>query len=218
LSCYEVIYEEDTALFAQLRACEFEVDEDLACEMYEELVEQTVRVGFQQYEIANFARDREPAPSPCDQALEPGAQSDPLPLLPLPSRACRHNVNYWRGGDFYGLGPSATSYIRGVRTKNVSNTELYCRTLEQGRRAFASGETLPPLARAGETAAFGLRMVAGWPFEQFRRRTGHDLRQEWAVELQELVERGWGHLQPDRFRLTREGLRFADAAAELFLR
>jgi len=75
LSSYEVIYEEDTPLYEQLKAGEFDVDEDLACAMYEELVAQTERAGFRQYEIANFARERE------------GAASD------VPGYACRHNVN-----------------------------------------------------------------------------------------------------------------------------
>jgi len=79
-------------------------------------------------------------------------------------------VNYWRGGSFYGLGPSATSYVRGVRTKNWSNTQLYCEQLEKGKRAIESREELPPLKRAGETAAFGLRMNTGWPFEEFIAR------------------------------------------------
>lgn len=197
LSSYEVIYEEDTALYAQMRAGQFEVDEDLACAMYDELVERAGAAGFQQYEIANFARSPEPH---------------------FPARACRHNVNYWRGGSFYGLGPSATSYVRGVRTKNWSNTELYCEQLERGRRAYESREELPPLARAGETAAFGLRMVAGWPFEQFRRVTGHDLRTEWSEELARLERDGWGRASLDGFHLTKKGLRFADAAAQLFLR
>ena len=138
--------------------------------------------------------------------------------LELPGRACRHNLNYWRGGSFYGLGPSATSYVRGVRTKNWANTQLYCEQLEKGKRAFESSEELPPLRRAGETAAFGLRMVAGWPFEEFRRITGCDLRDEWNEEMNSLAQRGWGTITPDRFQLTSRGLRFADAAAELFLR
>ena len=57
LSSYEVIYEDDTPLFAQLRAGEFDVDEDLACAMYEELVAHATAAGFRQYEVANFARD-----------------------------------------------------------------------------------------------------------------------------------------------------------------
>ena len=108
--------------------------------------------------------------------------------------------------------------MRGVRTKNWSSTLLYCEQLEQGRRAIEWTEQLAPLARAGETAAFGLRMNAGWAFEQFRQTTGFDLREEWPAELNRLEEQGWGCLEKDRFRLTRQGLRFADAAAEEFLR
>jgi len=74
------------------------------------------------------------------------------------------------------------------------------------------------MARAGETAAFGLRMNAGWPFEQFRAATGWDLCREWSGDMQRLVAQGWGRLEPGRFRLTPAGLRFADAAAEMFLR
>jgi oxygen-independent coproporphyrinogen III oxidase len=132
LSSYEVIYEDDTPLFEQLKAGEFSVDENLACEMYEELISSATRGGFQQYEIANFARGE-------------------LSGEKIPARACKHNVNYWRGGSFYGLGPSATGYVRGVRTKNWSNTQLYCEQLEKGKRAIESSEELPPLKRAGET-------------------------------------------------------------------
>jgi oxygen-independent coproporphyrinogen-3 oxidase len=136
----------------------------------------------------------------------------------IPSLACKHNVNYWRGGSFYGLGPSATGYVRGVRTKNWANTQLYCEQLEKGKRAIESSEELSPLRRAGEIAAFGLRMNAGWPFEDFQRTTQFDLRHEWTAEMRQLEARGWGKIAADRFQLTRQGLRFADAAAEMFLR
>lgn len=204
LSTYEVIYEEDTPLFHQLQAGKIDVDDDLACDMYEEFVKRSLAAGFEQYEVANFAKD------------EPAKRWTQTP--DVPSRACQHNVNYWRGGSFYGLGPSATGYVRGVRTKNWSNTQLYCEQLEKGKRAIESSEELAPLARAGETAAFGLRMVAGIPFETFHRTTGHDLRRDWAEEMEQLVAKGWGRIETDRFHLTEEGLRFADAAAEMFLR
>ena len=203
LSSYEVIYEDDTPLFAQLQAGEFDVDEDLACAMYEEMIACATPAGLQQYEIANFARNHS----------EPRTPNSERPFF-----ACRHNVNYWRGGSFYGLGPSATGYVRGVRTKNWSNTQLYCEQLEQGTRAIESREELPPLKRAGETAAFGLRMNTGWPFEEFQRATSFDLRNEWSADMNQLAGRGWGEISPDGFHLTRQGLRFADSAAELFLR
>ena len=202
LSSYEVIYEEDTPLYEQLQAGKFDLNEELACDMYEELLGAAAGAGFQQYEIANFARS--------------SAQHPAHNLIP--GYACQHNLNYWRGGDYYGLGPSATGYVGGVRTRNWSNTQLYCDQLEKGNRAVESREELPPLQRAGEMAAFGLRMAAGWPFEEFERATNLDLRREWAAEMRELAERGWGRITPERFQLTPKGLRFADAAAELFLR
>ena len=222
LSTYEVIYEDDTPLFAQLQAGEFDVDEDLACAMYEELVERATGAGFRQYEVANFARDERRSDGVMENwSNDPSeAQHSNTPTLQhsIPSFACRHNVNYWRGGSFYGLGPSATSYVRGVRTRNWSNTQLYCEQLEKGNRAIESREELPPLKRAGETAAFGLRMNAGWPFAEFRRATHFDLRDEWPAEMNQLVERGWASRDAQQFRLTSQGLRFADSAAELFLR
>jgi oxygen-independent coproporphyrinogen-3 oxidase len=199
LSSYEVIYEDDTPLYEQLKAGEFSVDENLACEMYEELISRATNGGFHQYEIANFARGK-------------------LSIEKIPAFACKHNVNYWRGGNFYGLGPSATGYVRGVRTKNWSNTQLYCDQLEKGKRAIESSEELPPLRRAGEIAAFGLRMNAGWLFIEFKRATDFDLRNEWESEMGQLTERGWASRDDNKFQLTHQGLRFADSAAELFLR
>src|SRR5204863_3753003 len=91
LSCYEVIYEEDTALYAQLQAGEFSVDEDLACAMYDLLLEKAECAGLHQYEIANSAKRN------IGGASLRASQS-------LPHRACLHNVNYWRGGEYFGLG------------------------------------------------------------------------------------------------------------------
>jgi oxygen-independent coproporphyrinogen III oxidase len=200
LSCYEVIYEEDTPLFAQLQAGEFSVDEDLACDMHEELVQRAAKHGLQQYEIANFARDH-------------SAEEQELP-----SRASRHNIHYWRAGDCYGLGPSATEYRGGIRSKHWSNTTIYCERLERGERAIDWTEELSPLARAGEAAAFGLRMNAGWPFELFRLRTGFDLRDQWSADMEMLASGGFGVITNDRFHLTNRGLRLADWAGEQFLR
>jgi oxygen-independent coproporphyrinogen-3 oxidase len=231
LSSYEVIYEEDTPLYAQLKAGEFDVDEELACAMYDELIEHAARHGFHQYEIANFARNTPTASSSKSSGLllppllgeRAGVRANNLlnfdiELSGIPNRACRHNINYWRGGSFYGLGPSATSYVRGLRTKNWSNTQMYCEQLEGDRRPIESREELPPRSRAGETAAFGLRMNAGWPFEQFQQVTGWDLRREWSDQIEKLVANGWGRADAQRFQLTPSGLRFADSAGELFLR
>ncbi len=199
LSCYEVIYEEDTALFAQLKAGEFDVDEELAGAMHEELCAFARDAGYAQYEVANFARG-------------------PLDADGVPGLACWHNINYWRAGSYYGLGPSAAGYERGVRTKNFSNIDLYCERLERGGRAIESREELEPFGRAGETAAFGLRMNAGWRFEEFQRISGFDLREEWAEEMDRLTSLDYARRDAERFQLTQQGMRYADWVAELFLR
>ncbi len=200
LSVYEVIYEQDTPMYEQLRAGKIDANEDLACEMYDTLLERAAAAGWHQYEIANFARHEGDAP------------------LGLPSRACRHNINYWRGGEFHGVGPSATGYTGGVRTRNIANTAKYCERIERGERPMEETEQLGALARAGETAAFGLRMNEGWAFDEFARVTGFDLNQEWAADMGRLVEQNMAVIQSGRFRLTPSGMRFADAAAMEFLR
>ncbi len=210
LSSYEVIYEEDTPLYAQLKAGAFDVNEELACDMYDELIATTAEHGLRQYEIANFARD----------VRMTNVEPIVIPHSPfvIPRLACQHNVNYWRGGSFHALGPSATGYVHGVRTKNWSNTQLYCEQLEKGRRAIESSEQLSPEARAGETAAFGLRMPAGWNFEEFKSITGFDLREGWGHEMKTLVTNGRAEMDEHGFRLNSVGLRYADSVAEDFLR
>jgi oxygen-independent coproporphyrinogen-3 oxidase len=199
LSCYEVIYEEDTPLFAQLQAGEAVEDEDLACAMHEELLDFAAARGFEQYEVANFARR--------DEAIGE-----------FPGRACRHNLNYWRGGECFALGPSAAGHVAGARTRNWANTGMYCEMLENGVLPIELTEKLSPLAKAGELAAFGLRLNQGWPVELFESLTGYALRVEWREEISRLTGLGYAEDQDGRFRLTRTGLRYADWAAELFLR
>lgn len=207
LSCYEVIYEEDTPLYEQLKAGEFDVDESLAAAMFDELVTRAGSAGFQQYEVANFAKDL---------GLDQAQRTVGVPGIP--SEACRHNVNYWRGGSYVALGPSASGFQAGWRYRNVANTQRYCEKVESGERPVDWEERLSPVASAGEIAAFGLRMNVGWPWDAFQSVTGLDLRTEWKAEMEGLVSQGWGEIDEVGFRLTPTGLRFADAAGSEFLR
>ena len=58
----------------------------------------------------------------------------------------------------------------------------------------------------------------GWGWNEFLGLTGYDLRKEWGAEIGNLQERGWGEADETGFRLNAQGIRFADAAGELFLR
>ncbi|MCX8107437.1 MAG: radical SAM family heme chaperone HemW [Verrucomicrobiae bacterium] len=200
LSAYELTYEEDTPFFLELARAGTKPDEELACDMYEMLVEAAGRHGLVQYEVSNFARGFGGSPG-----------WDPV-------YACWHNVNYWRGGDYVGVGPGAASFVGGVYWVNTADVESYCAASERGSRAIMSAERLSPLARAGQTAAFGLRMTRGWLFTEFRLVTGFDLMEEWGREIEGAVRDGLAVIEGERFRLTPKGLRFADRVGESFLR
>ena len=200
LSCYEVIYEEDTALYHQLQAGEFDIDEELASEMYETLIDHAERHGFQQYEIANFAR------------LQPGDAS-----RRYPARAALHNLNYWEGGDYYGVGPAATEWVGGQRRKHWSNTQIYCDQIEKGTRGIEFEEQLNLEARMGESAAFSLRMNAGIDLNLFEKNFGIKAEERWKEEMSQAQNSGLAELTNDAFRLTKKGLRFADAVGAEFV-
>lgn len=200
LSAYELTYEEDTEFLAAVRAGRIEPDDDLACDMYQALLDAATAHGMVQYEVSNFARHRGQCPST------------------PPSLSCLHNINYWRAGSYYGVGPSAASYVAGVRWVNVADFGRYCEIVDSGHLPVATAERLSPLASAGEAAAFGLRMNVGWSFAEFKQITGFDLRTEWADDMKALEMQGLGFADTTGFRLTSRGLRFADLAAERFLR
>ena len=92
------------------------------------------RAGLPAYEISNFAR--------------PGFES-------------RHNLAYWRGADYLGLGPSACSTIGGIRWRNVPNTPAYIDRVNRGESVRGERETLDDATRAKERIMFGLRIARG---------------------------------------------------------
>lgn len=111
-------------------------DDRLQRRLYEFARRALRAAGFSHYELSNFAR--------------PGAE-------------CRHNLLYWSGGAYLGLGPAAASHWHGVRSANS-------RDLVRWRRAFS--ESLPPAQKACETLVFGLRRLPGWTRAEFAAATG----------------------------------------------
>ena len=86
------------------------------------------------------------------------------------------------------------------------------RVRQKGIVFFGQAEALRSQVPAKDVHA-GIQVV-----EEFRKITGYEMRLEWGREMTELETRGWARLSDQRFRLTDQGLRFADAAAEMFLR
>jgi len=184
LSCYALTVEEKTRLHVDVRRGDAaEPDASLQNDMEDAAAERLSQAGFTRYEISNYCRS---------------------------GRACRHNLLYWEGHDYLGLGPSAQSYLDGRRFGNVESLDAYGSTLESGRLPVAESETLSADQRLRERLVFGLRLTEGIDQTLLRHEPPD---QAWQQTLDRLTRRGLLEERAGRLRLTEEGRRFADSVA-----
>ena len=191
LSAYNLTFEEGTPFHHEYRAGRIKSlseEEEIAMA---ELVERKLKeAGLRRYEISNYAR--------------PGFHS-------------RHNVNYWRGGDYLGLGAGAHSYKRsdgkpvfGMRWSNEKNPGRYMTLVREGGSAMIDQDEIDRTKAAGEFMFMGLRMTEGVSCEKFSSRFGSAPRmfypqiENWLEG--ELMEEKDGYL-----RLTQRSLLLANS-------
>lgn len=172
-----------------------EQDEDEAAGMYEYAIGWLGKKDFKQYEISNFAKE---------------------------GFCCRHNLNYWEGGPYIGLGPGAVSYIDGIREENISDIADYIIRARSGIRVVLSGENLEKEARAREAAAVKIRTMEGINFKWFEKRTGFDFADLERNALPKLLEERLIEYIRDEngiagTRLTGKGILLCDIVSGAFL-
>jgi len=214
LSLYALTVEEGTRLAYDVAHGQVaEPDPDAQAAMYEWSQERLARAGYRQYEISNWAR---------------------------PGQECRHNLTYWRNGDWLGLGAGAHSHLGGFRFADVYSPRQYIRrvqeTVERGlpadadtrellkamRQVTYSEEQTPELAMA-DTAILALRLNEGLDLADFRRRFGRGLEEVYGPALAEISALGLIERAPStgsgraggRIRLTARGRLLAN---EVFVR
>jgi putative oxygen-independent coproporphyrinogen III oxidase len=116
---------------------------------------------------------------------------------------CRHNLGYWRGGDWWGVGPGAHSHVGGVRWWNAKHPAAYAAALAAGRSPGAGREVLSAEERRVERVLLEVRLRAGLPLDV--------LRPAGLRAAQRYVEQGLLEPLPDRAVLTLRGRLLADA-------
>ena len=181
VSSYCLTYEEDTEYFRKLTGGTFRQDDERDAQLFEMTMDMLAGGGFTQYEISNYAK---------------------------PGRESRHNRAYWLGKDYLGFGPSAFSTVGLSRWENIRDTAEYSRLVLAGESPVKFREELTAEQRAGEIAAFRMRMLDGIPMtdlEPWSEAIGE-------FERIELVERAG-----ECARLTRRGKMLADSVAEAFV-
>lgn len=178
ISAYNLTYEEDTAFFESLRRGEVAESEDVNARFFLLADEMLRSAGFEHYETSNYAK--------------PGHRSS-------------HNRGYWRGEDYLGLGPSAVSTVKGVRTKNVPDTAAYARMVASLSHAVVESESLDREQSRLERIALMLRTDEGVPLDLVD-----------ATAVARLLEHGLAEKKGERLVLTLAGSPLVDPiAAEL---
>jgi putative oxygen-independent coproporphyrinogen III oxidase len=136
ISAYALIVEDGTKLAAQMRRGEVPgIDDDDHADKYELADQMITQAGLGWYEVSNWAR--------------------------TPEQACRHNLAYWRGDDWWGIGPGAHSHVGGIRWWNVKHPAAYAGRLAQGLSPAAGRETLDPKTRNVERVMLEARLQSG---------------------------------------------------------
>lgn len=123
-----------------------------------------------------------------------------------------HNIGYWLGRPFLGLGPSAYSYWKGARFRNVANLKEYCLAIAQGKRAVDFFEELDQEAAHRESLIVRLRTSWGVEIEPFQQQYG-PFSAETLSSFRLFEQRGWMKEEQGRVYLTLEGKLFYDSIA-----
>jgi len=141
LSAYSLIVEDGTKLARQIRRGEVaQPDEDLQADMYELADELLGAAGYGWYEVSNWSRE---------------SSND------FAEHRSRHNLAYWQGHDWWGIGPGAHSHVGGVRWWNVKHPASYADRIGAGLSPAAGRETLDDGTRRVESVLLGTRIRDG---------------------------------------------------------
>ncbi len=160
ISAYSLILEEGTPFYQKYNSgCYPLPDEEQERLMYRETEQILAQAGYERYEISNYAKK---------------------------GYACRHNLVYWQGGDYLGLGLGSSSYMDGVRFHNTTDFNTY---VNQG--AYVEDrEGLSVQAKMEEFMFLGLRVMAGVSGTEFEKRFGKTMEDVYGDVLRKHEEEG----------------------------
>ena len=190
LSLYQLTLEPRTAFFRRAQAGEALIlDADSTAALYEITQAMLADAGLPAYEISNHAR--------------PGSE-------------CRHNLAYWRYGDYIGVGPGAHGRITvggaKIATQRIRSPEGWLDALDRGAGVLAERSALTPAEQMTEAVMMGLRLAEGLPLARLRAIGGAAADSLIAPRrVRDLVEEGYLDASPDLLRATAAGRERLDA-------
>ena len=190
MSLYSLILENHTVFMNRMRRGKLPLPkEELEAEMFEYIIAELERAGFEHYEISNFSKL--------------GFES-------------RHNLMYWDNAEYYGIGAGASGYVNGVRYKNHGPIRHYLNAVEAGN-ARITEEHLKQREQMEEEMFLGLRKKSGVSMARFEEKFGRSFDGLYGEIIRDLVQQGLIQVDGDRVRMTKRGLFLGDTVAERFI-
>ncbi|MBD8003627.1 radical SAM family heme chaperone HemW [Bacillus norwichensis] len=190
-SGYSLIVEPKTVFYNLMRRGKLKLPgEDQEAAMYEMLMNQMEKNGFQQYEISNFSK--------------PGFQSI-------------HNLVYWNNEEYYGFGAGAHGYMKGVRYSNYGPLKKYMEPLEKGVLPIFEQHQVTDREKMEEEMFLGLRKRIGVNIPDFIKKFSINPMVLFQQQIKDLTAKGWIEEKNDSIRLTRQGLFLGNEVFQTFL-
>ena len=190
MSLYSLILENHTVFMNRMRRGKLPLPkEELEAEMFEYIIAELERAGFEHYEISNFSMS--------------GFES-------------RHNLMYWDNAEYYGIGAGASGYVNGVRYKNHGPIRHYLNAVEAGN-ARITEEHLSQREQMEEEMFLGLRKKSGVSMARFEEKFGRSFDGLYGKIVRDLTQQGLMQIDGDRVRMTKRGLFLGDTVAERFI-
>lgn len=179
VSTYELTVEEETPFYYEIESGKFQKPpDDVIVSMYEYAVHYLEERGYIHYEVSNFAR---------------------------PGRECLHNINYWKRGEYIGLGAGAHSFYDGIRRENFDDLRAYINSVNLGRLPYKKINKLSPEDESMELVMLGLRMKEGISIGEIR---GDIFKERFISNASFLIEEGLLEKAGDVIRPTLKGFIF----------
>ena len=190
MSLYSLILENHTVFMNRMRRGKLPLPkEELEAEMFEYIIAELERAGFEHYEISNFSK---------------------------PDFESRHNLMYWDNAEYYGIGAGASGYVDGVRYKNHGPIRHYLSAVEAGN-ARITEEHLSQKEQMEEEMFLGLRKKSGVSIARFEEKFGRSFEGIYGEIVKDLTQQGLMQIDGDRVRMTKRGLFLGDTVAERFI-
>ncbi|VSP51731.1 Coproporphyrinogen III oxidase, oxygen-independent coproporphyrinogen III oxidase [Streptococcus pneumoniae] len=190
MSLYSLILENHTVFMNRMRRGKLPLPkEELEAEMFEYIIAELERAGFEHYEISNFSK---------------------------PDFESRHNLMYWDNAEYYGIGAGASGYVNGVRYKNHGPIRHYLSAVEEGN-ACITEDHLSQKEQMEEEMFLGLRKKSGVSMARFEEKFGQSFAGLYGEIVRDLVQQGLMQIEGDHVRMTKRGLFLGDTVAERFI-